>query len=583
MIYSKEPMMNQPPETLEDLIDRVLKDTDLADTSRRNLASSIRRIAKLQNVSLRIRADFVTLRRLLAGKAMPPTVSKGRWANIRSEVTFALTRYNAPRRAPLKKDLSPNWLEARESLTEPKLVLGLSRLIHWCSRDHIPPEDVDNTVMARFHDHLREGTLIVKPNHIFRQTCKMWNDACNSVSGWPGSLVTLPSFRNLVSLPLDRFPASFAADIGAFERWAGGTDLSADDLRKPLRATTIAHRPLQYRRFASAMVGVGRPIEEFSGLAVLLDRTWFGRTMQAELERLQKDWCRDNPEQPEPPPSFSSLQEMAGALLALGRHYVKMSPEQLSHVEKVRKRLKTRPRGFTAKNRERIRQFADPRTQHRFLTLGDRLLEMAKKKNGQSPEKAALLVQTALIHEILMVAPMRFRNLTLLHLDRHFRSDGPDWKGRIVIIIAGDEVKNDEPLEFELPAPTASLLRSYISEHRPGLLPGVDDGWLFPGKVDGHLHQVTLAMRLVGAARRHGGFTINPHLYRHLAAYFYLPDHPGDYETIRRLLGHKSLETTLMFYADFERLTASRRFAENVLERCLKATTGKSSPAAKAP
>ena len=87
----------------------------------------------------------------------------------------------------------------------------------------------------------------------------------------------------------------------------------------------------------------------------------------------------------------------------------------------------------------------------------------------------------------------------------------------------------------------------------------------------------------VKAARRHGGFTINPHLYRHLAAYFYLPDHPGDYETIRRLLGHKSLETTLMFYADFERLTASRRFAENVLERRLKATTGKSRTAATAP
>ena len=139
--------MNQPPETLEDLIDRVRKDTDLADIRRRNLASSIRRIAKLQNVSLRIRADFVTLRRLLAGKTLPPTVSKGRWANIRSEVTFALTRYNAPTRAPLKKDLSPNWLEARESLTEPKLVLGLSHLIHWCSRHSISPENVDDDAM----------------------------------------------------------------------------------------------------------------------------------------------------------------------------------------------------------------------------------------------------------------------------------------------------------------------------------------------------------------------------------------------------------------------------------------------------
>ena len=60
---------------------------------------------------------------------------------------------------------------------------------------------------------------------------------------------------------------------------------------------------------------------------------------------------------------------------------------------------------------------------------------------------------------------------------------------------------------------------------------------------------------------------MNPHLYRHIAAYFYLEAHPYDYETVRRLLGHRSIETTMMFYADLDRVMASRRYAEHILER----------------
>jgi len=44
------------------------------------------------------------------------------------------------------------------------------------------------------------------------------------------------------------------------------------------------------------------------------------------------------------------------------------------------------------------------------------------------------------------------------------------------------------------------------------------------------------------------GVTIHAHLMRHLAAHLYLLANPGDYETVRRLLGHKNIETTIRFY-----------------------------------
>ena len=76
-----------------------------------------------------------------------------------------------------------------------------------------------------------------------------------------------------------------------------------------------------------------------------------------------------------------------------------------------------------------------------------------------------------------------------------------------------------------------------------------------------------MSEQLCKAVKKHSGLTVNPHLYRHIAAYFYLQDHPADYETVRRLLGHTSIETTTMFYADFERQLSMRRYADHVLER----------------
>jgi len=35
------------------------------------------------------------------------------------------------------------------------------------------------------------------------------------------------------------------------------------------------------------------------------------------------------------------------------------------------------------------------------------------------------------------------------------------------------------------------------------------------------------------------GLRMNAHLFRHLAGMLYLAQNPGDYETVRRLLGHE--------------------------------------------
>ena len=66
---------------------------------------------------------------------------------------------------------------------------------------------------------------------------------------------------------------------------------------------------------------------------------------------------------------------------------------------------------------------------------------------------------------------------------------------------------------------------------------------------------------------RETGLKMNPYLFRHFAALLFLEHHPGSYEEVRRILGHKRISTTLQNYAGLETAAAVRRYDEVVLAR----------------
>ena len=58
--------------------------------------------------------------------------------------------------------------------------------------------------------------------------------------------------------------------------------------------------------------------------------------------------------------------------------------------------------------------------------------------------------------------------------------------------------------------------------------------------------------------------------FRHLAGYLYLRQNPGGHEVVRRLLGHRSITTTVQFYAGMETTAAIAEYERTVL----RLTTG---------
>jgi integrase len=137
--------------------------------------------------------------------------------------------------------------------------------------------------------------------------------------------------------------------------------------------------------------------------------------------------------------------------------------------------------------------------------------------------------------------------------------NGPVW-----LVFPDHEVKNRTPLEFELDAQTTVMIGRYLAEFRPALLRGRPGNWLFPGEDGGHKEPCTLSGQITDEVFEGTGVRLTAHQFRHAAAAIYLKHRPGEYELVRRLLGHRSIKTTISFYAGLETLQATRIFGEIV-------------------
>jgi len=175
----------------------------------------------------------------------------------------------------------------------------------------------------------------------------------------------------------------------------------------------------------------------------------------------------------------------------------------------------------------------------------------------------ALQLQTAVAIEILIMAPIRIKNLRELALGIRLLR-GRD--GGLTVVLAEDDAKNELAHEVELPAPTVKLIDLYLKVYRL-LLGGDGSPWLFPGQVPGHPKtDVRLREQIQNAVRTHCGLAINPQLFRHLAAMIMLLDNPTAHGQVQRVLAHKSLGTTQQYYAGMETRAAVQHHDKLVLE-----------------
>ena len=63
------------------------------------------------------------------------------------------------------------------------------------------------------------------------------------------------------------------------------------------------------------------------------------------------------------------------------------------------------------------------------------------------------------------------------------------------------------------------------------------------------------------------GLRLTAHQFRHAAAATYLRHRPGAYEVVKRLLGHRNVQTTINFYCGLETTQANQEFGKIIRQQ----------------
>jgi integrase len=241
--------------------------------------------------------------------------------------------------------------------------------------------------------------------------------------------------------------------------------------------------------------------------------------------------------------------------------------QAIKRLEEIRATLDDHRRsGLTEKNLKLVRQVLTEGIWSEVVSLPDILMQQARSAKDYAPTKAAVTAQLAVAIAILTFAPIRLSNLAAIELGENLNKpgglDAPYW-----LTFPHYDVKNRVELNFQFDEALTVLIDKYIHQFRPELLHQSNASWLFPGLAGEPKTVKTLSGQITQRIQKATGLRITAHQFRHAAAALYLKHRPGDYETVRRLLGHRNIQTTINFYCGLQTLQATEQFGKLVREQ----------------
>lgn len=591
------PLADARPKSLAGVIEAIAARQDLAPQTRSELASAVRTFCRcVGRDPSEVHANPVAIRALTRyAKRKLAGVSEGHFKNTTSRLTRAMAEVGIPMDRRRNMPLDPAWTALLAALPEKKRI-DLRKFAGWCSARGTARAAVGQQTFADYFEFLAAQSIQHNPKERWRRAWRVWNkEVAVEGSPYPRIASIFADKARLISLA--DLPPQFARDLKAYQEAltrpallgspAGATTEPgsfakrlAQGHRKALRPATAEGYGRNLVLLAGYLVRDGVAPDYFSSLDKLVDPglLWRG------LERIQRDVLaarerrRLGPIDPLTAPPSGNPDEavpmvtaVAYSVLSLAKH-VEAEAAILERIDEIAAWTRVPRRGMTAKNKARLGQFADNRALQLLLDLARQV--MARYDGVEKATfKQAREVQNAAILAVLIEQPMRVGNVADLDLIRHFQR--PAGGGKWLVSIAAHEVKNDETIDGEFTPETSALLNRYVAVFRPVLGDELTSA-LFPSRTGRAKRPTTVSTQFAEFIRRETGLVMNAHLMRAFATGICIEANPGDFETARQLLGHKSVDTTRKFYAHLDQRQAYGRY-HRVLEaiRAAPATSGR--------
>lgn len=283
-------------------------------------------------------------------------------------------------------------------------------------------------------------------------------------------------------------------------------------------------------------------------------------------------------------PQSSYAGNVITLVATLAKHFVELPPADLEKIVKIKEAYGTKRKGIAPKNKAILKHFTAARIQA-LIDMPDRITrdvnrevarrrEAHRKKSGVLPRPVEVFdaplirnVMLALAAHIMLARAPRRANLAGIRLD------WIRWReGLATVELPAPLVKSrkepDGPLLIPLDARTSRLLDQYLKVLRPKILhPDDRNPYLFPSPPHAGQQRIggcyeTLPDRLVDQVHERVGVRINPHLWRHLIGWIWLKEDPDKLPAVQKLLGHKSMQTTIDYYADIDESVVLTKWTE---------------------
>lgn len=274
----------------------------------------------------------------------------------------------------------------------------------------------------------------------------------------------------------------------------------------------------------------------------------------------------------------SYIETFGKALKKLAREYVGRTEKEIEDIRDIVAAHSSGAAGIAARNKAKLRQLVGEREQ-RLIDLGDivteeinaRLDRLARRQSGR-PRWTLLDIEDArdvmstIASDIMLARAPRSDNVIGIKLS------WISWEGGLArITVPNVEVKGRLASDPDLPIPldpqASRRLRIYLDKVRAKALMAGDDKnpFLFPAQ-GGERDKPYggLLGRLMRHAHRIVGVAVNPHLYRHFVGWHWLKADPDRLPDVQRLLGHKSVQTTLAYYAEIDEALALGRWQQHL-------------------
>jgi len=546
-----------------DLIVAISEDADLTPVRKTHWTCSVRQIAKGLGRPLELLPARLTAVRhgLDALHHEHLGITAKSLANHKANLRAALAWFSRAADVPSRGvPLTGDWAALLKRLGGGLHRKRLLAFMRFCSAMGVGPHDVGDDTVDRFLAYRQAATRLKSGTAARRALARSWNAAIGGVQGWPETrLVEPPSAQK--GLSLEDLPNRLRAEISVYldsltrlRRTRRGKRL------RPCKPSTIRTRRAELMAYIRMAIACGFLLDDTTSLATLLHPDVAEKVLDAY-------WRKDGET-----PSVYTI-DLAWKLVSVARETGCLGFSEIERLDELRVSLQEhRQGGLTEKNRALIRQVLVEEVWRSVLCVPEVLMGLAVRQHAHAPVRAGVLAGIAVAIRILSVAPIRIGNLAAIrigeNLIRPAGPNGPWW-----IVFPDYDVKNRIPLEFELDEATSRLIDRYLADFRSPLTRGAQNDWLFPGEDANHKGAATLSRQISARVHKATGVALTAHQFRHAAAAIFLKHRPGEYELVRRLLGHRSITTTTRFYAGLESLQATRIFGDIITSE-LKARLG---------